>query len=51
LLIHFGQIKFGWEVIERKATGEKIKVVQFQPKESICEDELVRVVEESLKRI
>jgi hypothetical protein len=24
-----------YEVIERKATGEKIKVVQFRPKESI----------------
>jgi hypothetical protein len=40
-----------YEVIERKATGETIKVVQFRPQRIEYEDELVRVVEESLKRI
>jgi hypothetical protein len=38
-------------MIERKATGEKIKVVPFRPKEPIREDELVSVLEESLKRV
>lgn len=40
-----------WEMIKRKAAGEKIKVVPFPPKEPTREDELVRVLEESIKRV
>lgn len=40
-----------WEMIQRKAGGEKIKVVPLHLKEPTREDELVRVLEESLRRV
>ncbi len=38
-------------MIQRKAGGEKIKVVPLHLKEPTREDELVRVLEESLRRV
>ena len=38
-------------MIERKAAGGKIKIVLFWPKKPTREDELVRVLEESIKRL